>query len=93
MCALHLKIQPDRTWIHIVNHRSRSRDSTRRVSCCMVLRSGRSGTTLGMGPAMIGELLYHLHRHFRLVVVVGGVACLGLTGALGWMAAKWFAFV
>ena len=30
---------------------------------------------------MIGELLYHLHRHFRLVVVVGGVACLGLTGA------------
>jgi hypothetical protein len=46
-----------------------------------------------MGPAMIGELLYHLHRHFRLVVFVGGAACLGLTGALGWMAARWFAFV
>ena len=42
---------------------------------------------------MIGELLYHLHRHFRLVLFVGGAACLGLTGALGWMAARWFAFV
>jgi hypothetical protein len=25
------------------------------------------------GPSMIGELLYHLHRHVRLVLIAGGL--------------------
>ena len=38
---------------------------------------------------MIGELLYHLHRHFRLVMTLGAVAGLGAFGLLGYATLSW----
>ncbi|MFN7112380.1 MAG: hypothetical protein ACK4M2_12150, partial [Brevundimonas sp.] len=45
----------------------------------------RSGRT---GPSMIGELLYHLHRHFRLVLIVGGLGLVFGVAALGYEAVR-----
>jgi len=33
---------------------------------------------------MIGELLYHLHRHFRLVLLAGGLALIVGTAVIGY---------
>lgn len=38
---------------------------------------------------MIGELLYHLHRHFKLVMAMGVVAGLGAVGVLGYATLSW----
>ncbi|WP_395943586.1 hypothetical protein [Brevundimonas sp.] len=38
----------------------------------------------GQGSSMVGELLYHLHRHFRLVLIAGGLALVVGVSALGW---------
>ncbi|MDO9606958.1 MAG: hypothetical protein Q7J26_00415 [Brevundimonas sp.] len=40
------------------------------------------------GPSMIGELLYHLHRHFRLVLIVGGLGLVFGVAALGYEAVR-----
>jgi len=37
---------------------------------------------------MFGALLYHLHRHFRLVLIAGGVAFVAGVLALGWEAVR-----
>lgn len=38
---------------------------------------------------MIGELLYQLHRHFRLVMAIGAVAGVGAFGVLGYATLVW----
>lgn len=42
---------------------------------------------------MIGEVLYHLHRHFRLVVIIGAVCALMTAGAMAYAAARHFAIL
>ncbi|GAW39890.1 hypothetical protein SH203_00273 [Brevundimonas sp. SH203] len=37
---------------------------------------------------MIGELLYHLHRHVRLVLIAGGVMLLVGAALLGYEAVR-----
>ena len=38
---------------------------------------------------MIGELLYQLHRHFRVVMAIGAVASLAAFGVLGDATLSW----
>ena len=42
---------------------------------------------------MIGELLYHLHRHIRLVLLVCGVGALTTAGVVAYATAKHFAIL
>nr|WP_314436146.1 hypothetical protein [uncultured Brevundimonas sp.] len=42
---------------------------------------------------MVGEVLYHLHRHFRLVVIIVAVFALVMTGAMGYAAVRHFAIL
>ena len=37
---------------------------------------------------MIGELLYHLHRHFRLVLIAGGLGLVVGVAVLGYEAVR-----
>ncbi|WP_426023223.1 hypothetical protein [Brevundimonas sp. PWP3-1b1] len=37
---------------------------------------------------MIGELLYHLHRHFRLVLIAGGLVLIVGVALLGYEAVR-----
>lgn len=37
---------------------------------------------------MIGELLYHLHRHFRLVLLAAGIALIGAVVVFGFGLAR-----
>jgi ABC-type proline/glycine betaine transport system permease subunit len=37
---------------------------------------------------MVGELLYHLHRHFRLVLITGALALVVGVSVLGWEAVR-----
>ncbi|MBA4806763.1 hypothetical protein [Brevundimonas sp.] len=37
---------------------------------------------------MIGELLYHLHRHFRVVLIAGGLGLVFGMAALGYGVAR-----
>jgi hypothetical protein len=36
------------------------------------------------GPSMIGALLYHLHRHVRLVLIVAGLGLMFGVGVIGY---------
>jgi hypothetical protein len=40
------------------------------------------------GPSMIGELLYHLHRHVRLVLIAGGLMFVIGAALLGYEAVR-----
>jgi len=42
---------------------------------------------------MIGEMLYHLHRHFRWVLVGGALCVVGTAGFLAYSAARHYALV
>jgi len=40
---------------------------------------------------MIGEMLYHLHRHFRLVLLVGVTGAFCTCGALAYAVSRYYA--
>lgn len=42
---------------------------------------------------MIGEVLYHLHRHIRLVVIVGVLCALTVAGFAAYATAKHFGLI
>lgn len=42
---------------------------------------------------MIGEMLYHLHRHFRLVLAAGALALIGLAVSLACATARHYALI
>jgi len=42
---------------------------------------------------MIGEMLYHLHRHFRWVLVAGAVGVIGTAGFVAYTAVRHYALV